>query len=687
MIDHESRRKAIPPACKAEPCPICRAATGCKFDRAIAYCNSTRRRSHTSGWKSAGQFEQFQVWLHESAIALAPQRKKEPQKKTEKRQQSNSVDDLLAIVDEAVSQGGGWFRSPAGDEYIDIPVDGGQRFVTYPIASRSVKHWLIDEIFKRNGAIAKRDSLQRVVDLVEARAARGTEVHPVFLRVGKFEDKLYLDLARHDGLVVEISSRGWQVTDYCPVRFIRPQTLKPLPVPLAGGDLRDLTRHLNIEPDSLPLAIAWALNALSDPDGDKLLAFLAGPEASGKTTIMRRLKSLVDPTSGNAPRNVPEDRDLAAHVAGRWVITLDNLSTLSADQSDSLCTLSTGGGFTHRKLHTDGDEFTREYKRSGIMTGLVSLLNRPDLASRSVVINCTPPAELVDMAELDAQWETSHPQLLGALLTCLSHSLAVTPIERVNHRISGLSAIAMAVDDALNLEAGTTKAAIERNRREAQEDLIDASPVASAIMRLLERCRQFTGTVKEFLIELEKAEDESTKKSRAWPATPQALRSHLARLQSVLKSQGITQETVGDRTKRGQLYCWSMAGDDAGDDRHPASSPASSPLETPTKQAIAARGDDGDDDKPPIATAPTLTTGDDDRLVPGATVFYIGKAPDSEFDVFARDRGQRLTLIRIDHGMASCRRADGSITTWLPIGDLQQCSATEHEHSEISDSA
>lgn len=674
MIDHRARITTVPIASTAAPCPICGQSQSCRHDLAAAYCTADRHRSKRPGWRRVGSLDERAIWENQGrAIALEPPSAEQPKSQKNSEKKIPAIDLLMAIASEAQL-----FRSPQGDLFADVMIDGTR--ITYALSGTEFRRWLIWRLDQEHTRVASRDALRQVIDVLEARAMHGSTIYPVYLRVGKWGDRLYLDLGRDDWAVVEIDGSGWRITTDPPVRFVRPPSLKPLPLPQREGDLRDLLEHLNVTPQALPLVITWAVNAISDPAADRLGAWLSGSEGAGKTTIMRRLRDLIDPATGRSPRSVPDDRDMAAHVGGRWAITIDNVSTLTADQSDALCCLSTGGGFTHRRLHTDGDEFIREFKRPWVANGLVPLMHRGDLASRTLVIECITPDELVDLPELDQRWDAAHPRLLGALLDCLSRSLAVTPMDRVNHRIGGLSAIAMAVDTALRLEPGTTRKAIEGTRQHAQDAVIDASPVAIALLELLEQRQQFTGTVGELLAALDNSADEKTKKLKSWPQSPQALRSQVIRLRSVLATQGVEQTEVGDRTKRGQIYRWSMAGDDdarAGDDHHQPSSPASSPLETPTGQAIAARGDDGDDDAPPLATAPTPATGD--GLVPGATVFYIGK--------LERDRGQRLTLIRIDHGMASCRRADGSITTWLPIGDLQQCSATEHEHSEISDSA
>jgi len=48
-----------------------------------------------------------------------------------------------------------------------------------------------------------------------------------------------------------------------------------------------------------------------------------------------------------------EDRDLFIAAVNGWVLAFDNVSALPDWISDTLCRLSTGGGFATRQLYSD----------------------------------------------------------------------------------------------------------------------------------------------------------------------------------------------------------------------------------------------------------------------------------------------------------------------------------------------
>ena len=62
-------------------------------------------------------------------------------------------------------------------------------------------------------------------------------------------------------------------------------------------------------------------------------------------------RALVDPNTAMLRSEPREPRDLMIASKNGWIIALDNLSGIQAWQSDCLCRLSTGGGFSTRTLY------------------------------------------------------------------------------------------------------------------------------------------------------------------------------------------------------------------------------------------------------------------------------------------------------------------------------------------------
>src|SRR5262249_45006802 len=107
-------------------------------------------------------------------------------------------------------------------------------------------------------------------------------------------------------------------------------------------------------------------------------------QGTAKSTTLRMLKQLVDPNI--APLRVPPDttRDLYVAAINGHVITLDNVTSLTADVSDALCRLSTGGGFSTRSLYTNDDELLFDGYRPAGVTSIAEAAVRPDLLDRTL---------------------------------------------------------------------------------------------------------------------------------------------------------------------------------------------------------------------------------------------------------------------------------------------------------------
>ncbi len=133
------------------------------------------------------------------------------------------------------------------------------------------------------------------------------------------------------------------------------------------------------------LAVAWLLGALR-PGGQYPILTINGEQGGGKSTACRMFRRLVDPHAVEIRSPPGNQRDLVAAARHNWVVSLDNLSSISDWLSDSLCRIATGGGVGGRKLYSDDDEAVFEAKRPILLNGIPHLTERPDLADRVLAV-------------------------------------------------------------------------------------------------------------------------------------------------------------------------------------------------------------------------------------------------------------------------------------------------------------
>ena len=152
-----------------------------------------------------------------------------------------------------------------------------------------------------------------------------------------------------------------------------------------------------------------------------------------------------------------------------------------------------------------------------------------------------------DEAQLYTEFERDLPKILGALFTAVSCALANLPRTHLGKkpRMADFALWATAAEQALGFDSGTFIEAYSGNREEAVQETLEADPVGAAIIALMDRLRDqgnpehCEGTCKELQQALEPFVDESTRKSRSWPKSPQAISGRLRRLATFLRESGI----------------------------------------------------------------------------------------------------------------------------------------------------
>jgi hypothetical protein len=168
----------------------------------------------------------------------------------------------------------------------------------------------------------------------------------------------------------------------------------------------------------------------------------------------------------------------------------DNISKIERSISDALCQLSDGSGFGTRKLRTDDDEFRIQGSRSIILTGLTNCVTRPDLSSRTIVLQLQPIKDDARKSEVEfwAKFDAAYPFILGAVLDALAHGLKQLPNIRLDSksRMADFELFGHACEGAYTT-AGSFAAALAANATDLNETLIEDDPVAKAIVAFMVR--------------------------------------------------------------------------------------------------------------------------------------------------------------------------------------------------------
>ncbi len=276
------------------------------------------------------------------------------------------------------------FHDPAGRTYAAVPING--HVEVHEIRSGGFRRWLIRQFYIEENRPPSAQAIQDAGGILDARATHDGPEEAVFIRVAGRGDRVYIDLGDATWRAVEVDAAGWRIITDPPVRFRRPNGMRPLPDPARGGTIDRLKDFVNMEADELVLFIAWLAAALR-PSGPYPILVLIGEQGSAKSTLARLVRRLTEPHACPLRSEPKEPRDLMVGAVNGWVMALDNLSTIPSWLSDALCRLSTGGGFATRTLYSNDEETFLDAVRPVILTGITDFVSRGDLIDRSLFLH------------------------------------------------------------------------------------------------------------------------------------------------------------------------------------------------------------------------------------------------------------------------------------------------------------
>jgi hypothetical protein len=227
---------------------------------------------------------------------------------------------------------------------------------TWRVGSTAFRRWLMHAYHQKHKKVPGSQALNDAVGLLSARAQFDGVRHEVHVRIARAGDTIYLDLADQQRRVIQVTSDGWTVIADCPVHFVRPRGVQPLPVPEPGSTVDKLREYINVDDDDAwVLIVGWLLGAMN-PGRPCPVLVLLGEQGSAKTTATRVVKRLLDPNVADDRTAPREERDLAIAARNSRVLAYDNISHLSDWLSDALCRIVTGAAHGTRKLYSDDDE-------------------------------------------------------------------------------------------------------------------------------------------------------------------------------------------------------------------------------------------------------------------------------------------------------------------------------------------
>lgn len=452
---------------------------------------------------------------------------------------------------------------------------------TYRLDSRAFSEWLAYAYYQHgitttgSGRAASDQAIRNARTVLVGIATHEGPEQEAYLRTAKQGDAYFIDLGSDDWSVIEVHRTGWRQWPASPLPFWRPASLRPLPVPVPGGNLAKLWDFANIPLEARPLVLAWLLETWR-PETPFPVLELVGSHGSAKSSTQAKLRQCVDPNAVDlraAPKSV---EDLFVSAGANWLASYNNLSHLSPGTQDALCNLATGGGFAARTLYTNGDETLIESKRPVILNGIVPTVTAQDLTDRVIHIELPTIAVYRQESEIDRAFAQEAPGIIGGLLDLFAKTLAKLPDIQIERppRMADFARLGEAMHQAQGGAPGAFVRLYEANRRDSTARGLEASPVAVALLSLVaqhQACQPqepvvFDNPMGRLLDHLTDHRD----KSEAWPKSARGLGDVLRRQIPALAQIGI-RITIAKPGKRGVIVRIVVAEGEHGEQGEPES--------------------------------------------------------------------------------------------------------------------
>jgi len=443
------------------------------------------------------------------------------------------------IVKLVLDSGIDLFLNQFNEPYLALP---DSEFIAEPLNSKKTETLLYKLFWDKYSKVPGQKAVSDAINLLRGHAQfNDPVVREVHNRIGMFDDTLYYDIGDNKQ-VVKISEKGWSIETKCPIVFQRYAHQQIQVLPQRGGNLKEILELVNITDEASQLLFLTHLPVCFIPDIPRAAFALNGAAGSAKSTQLKIMRGLIDPSATPLMTHNPDFKELIQTAAHQYVVFLDNLSYLPEKLSDALCRFVTGDAFSKRELYTSDNDVLYAFRRAVGICGVNLVATKPDLLSRSLIIKLEliPEDKRREERVVLAEFEKLRPLLLGAIFDCLSYCLKTSPGLNLKTlpRMADHFRYSAAAAQFLGYTIDDLYSASKTNIRNQNEEALDASVVAQVILEFMTNKEDWRGTSTEFFKET-KDVAETLKLEKSFPSNASVLVKKMKEVEANLLAEGI----------------------------------------------------------------------------------------------------------------------------------------------------
>lgn len=358
---------------------------------------------------------------------------------------------------------------------------------TVRIKSQEYKQKIARLYYNEQGKTAGGDALSSALLILESMALEG-EKRVLYNRLapdgmGGF----YWDMSDRLGRAIHLTKDGWSIDTQPPQIFKHYPHQEPLPDPAEKGSLLPLLDYILLnEPGQALLSVVTPITYLV-PDVAHVLELVHGTQGATKSSRHRFNRKIVDP-SATPLIKLPKDPDqMVQHADHHYLLIYDNVTKIDEDQSDLLCKIVTGLGFSKRMLYTDDETVIRQIMRCVNINGINIPAERSDLLDRGVILTAGmfPDEKRKTDAEIKAKMEHDAPLVIRAMLDVMVSALNLYDGIKTtrNNRMADFTKWGCAITQAIGIEQAYFENAYHENINTQNEEAIKSNTVASWLVK------------------------------------------------------------------------------------------------------------------------------------------------------------------------------------------------------------
>lgn len=460
-----------------------------------------------------------------------------------KKEIDNSGKESMAvsIINIVEEEGVELFHDERPEPFARVSLREGRKIMA--LSSKNFDRWLSQLIWTRLGKVPGSEALKSAKNALAGKACHDGPQHRLSVRVARQNDAIWIDL---DGVkAVKVTTEGWEVVDEPPILFRPQSSTKPLPLPESKGDPFKLLDFTNISNDNTAFLLMCYLVAAIVPDIAVPALIVHGVQGAAKTTLLRLIRRLIDPSRIETSGSVKDEQEFALSAWQNRCLFFDNLTGIPVWLSNAICRAVTGDGWSTRTLYSNEDITIFEFQRIIGLAGINQVAQNADLLDRSVIIELDPIplAARRPEGEFWGEFEHASPAILGGLLDALV--VAMQAVDKLEHdelpRMADFARWGAAAAVGLEKDPDDFRQAYDENISRQSVAAIEASPVAETVVAFMEDRNDWVGSVSELYGSLKGVADgmEISTKARSWPASPSALSRKLKEAEPPLRGLGI----------------------------------------------------------------------------------------------------------------------------------------------------